>query len=147
MKQIIFGLLVTLASVNISAQEYKNVMVVKDGANVKLDFLKIDEINNTYSYTLDNGQIVTGNLSEVSVYQKKGSYWLAGMLGGLGGGVLGSVVMHNGEGSWWYGAGPRILVGTLAGTAVGFLFPKYKEIEVNKNVSIRFNNGGLSINF
>ncbi len=128
-------------------QEFKQ-LKVSDGTKsmvIKNALLNYD--TNTLSYTNSNGEMVVENLDQFSKIQyKKGSHWLAGMLGGMVGGFLGNAITRDSDDEIWYGAGPPILFGGLLGAAIGSFTPKYKVLEKN-DTSVSFGFNSVQIRF
>ncbi|MXV38059.1 hypothetical protein GO491_05115 [Flavobacteriaceae bacterium Ap0902] len=126
----------------------KGVLIKKDGSEIKVENLIIDSYANQVTYVPAGKQVKTVSFEDIDVLkQKKGSYWLTGMLGGLGGSLLVSAVTAPEDGEWWHGAGPVILAGTGIGALVGTLIPKYKEVSFRENTTLSFSGTGFKLSF
>lgn len=123
------------------AQEFKQIKVIDENSSKTLKNVSVNFEKNLLSYTDENGQFVTENIDKYEKIQvKKGTNWLAGMLGGMAGGFLGNAVSRGKDEEIWYGAGPAILIGAGLGAIIGTLSPRYKVLKnENRSVSLGLN--------
>lgn len=137
-----------LFSIITFGQEYKQMRLVSDNQAMIIKNAVVDTSSNQITYLDDYGDKAYLNLSDFDQIQyKKGSQWLAGMLGGMGGSILGSMIATQEGEEWWYGLGPKFLIGGGLGAAVGALFPKYKNLEVGENVQVEVGLNAVKITF
>ncbi|SMC50293.1 hypothetical protein [Moheibacter sediminis] len=123
------------------AQEFKQIKVTDENSSKTLKNVSVNFETNLLSYNDENGQFVTENIDKYEKIQvKKGTNWLAGMLGGMAGGFLGNAISRGKDEEIWYGAGPAILIGAGIGAIVGTLSPRYKVLKKeNTSISLGLN--------
>lgn len=142
-------LLFFLCVLSAHAQEFKKLKLTSNGEVILLKNVTYDETLNTVSYLDDSSQKVSLDLSNYDQVQyKKGSQWLAGMLGGMGGSILGSMIAGgNGNQEWWFGLAPKFLIGGGLGAAIGAIFPKYKNLEVGNKTKLEVGLNSVKLTF
>jgi pilus assembly protein TadC len=64
------------------------------------------------------------------VETKNGTYFLEGLIGGFLGSTLAAVATSE---NGFYGAGPKIVIGTLVTSIIGLMIPREKKINPSKN--------------
>lgn len=120
------------------AQEFKQMKVTGENGSKTLKNVSVNFETNSLSYTNENGEFISENINQYDKIQvKKGSHWVAGLVGGMVGGFLGNAISRGKDEEIWYGAGPVILMGGAIGAIVGTLSPRYKVLEKE--------NGSLSL--
>ncbi|MGI9528037.1 MAG: hypothetical protein ACR2MS_13095 [Weeksellaceae bacterium] len=131
------------------AQSIKKGIIVTDAQEkLKVENIIFDTYANQINYIESGGEVKELSLNQVvMIKEQKGSYWLMGALGGLGASLLVSAATAPEDGEWWYGAGPKILIGTGIGAAIGAFIPKYKEVSLDENTSLSFTTNGIKFNF
>lgn len=139
MKQLSF--LAFLCSSLCFGQYYDEIRIKDENGTRLLKNATIDLDNNELNYLnpQENKSFVQLDNFQKIEY-RKGSYWLTGLIGGLAGGFLVKATMKKPGEEIWYGAGPYMVLGGLAGAGLGAMMPKYKTIKKNdQTLTISFN--------
>lgn len=149
MRKTIYLLLFVTLPLCIQSQTFKNLRVAdENGETFLLKNVTLNIKSNTLNYIDENSKVRMLLLSEINkIEQKKGSYLLSGLVGGLAGSILANVITNDGENPWYFGAGPSILVGTGVATLVGGLIPRYKEIKFTNTTKLSVGLNSLKLSF
>lgn len=144
-----FFLILFSISLFAHAQTYKRVKVYDGNKSYTLRNANIDFEKQELSY-FDNAKqsdlsIPLSGIDKIK--HKRGSYWLVGLLGGTGAGILISVATKPENGEWWYGSGPKILIGMGVGTLVGAFLPKESVVYVNDSKTLSLSLNGIQLKF
>lgn len=131
------------------AQEFKQMLLRADGNSTVIKQAVVDYESNQVTYLDENQKQVSLDLSNYDqVYYKKGSQWFAGMAGAMGGTVIGSLIGGGGKNQeWYYGLGPKLLIGGGLGAAVGALFPRYKKLKLGDEAQVEVGLNHIRLKF
>lgn len=148
MRKILLFCVVLFSTITF-AQEFNQMRLVSNNRATIIKNATFDTSSNQITYLDEYGDKAQLNLTDFEQVQyKKGSHWLAGMLGGMGGSILGSMIAGGSDDQeWWYGIAPKFLIGGGLGAAIGALFPKYTNLDVGEKVQVEVGLNSVKITF